>query len=276
MPDYPGSSGNPAAVNYMESLGAVMAFGGEALADSFKCWAFDGSSWTSLPDSIQYHCMYNSPNVISAQGWWLAGWLQTEDGFCSESEWTSEIYTGEEWVDGPQQPIGFSAGACLVNINSTHTLLTGGQHNVSSTWLYDWTAGVWTSSGELNQGRQRHGCAVVEGQGVLVAGGYDEHYLALHSVELYDPETGIWTPQPSIPEDINPGKPSLLAWHSSTVLALFVWDDNIYQRSASGTWTALEGVFLPETFIGSAALVPDDFIFGCMQNKICKKKNVIG
>ena len=140
---------------------------------------------------------------------------------------------------------------------------------MTSSWLYDWTAGAWSESNQLNQGRGYHGCALLEGQGVLVASGWDGSSY-VYSVELYDPETGTWTPQPSLPQDIDPGSPVLLPGHSGTVVALFSGEDEVYQRAEDGTWSPMEGVVLPETFDGyyadAAVLVPAEFAdgYGCM------------
>lgn len=251
----------------MESLGAVVACGGYDLADSSSCWAFDGTSWTPLPDSTQRHCWYDSLNLIVDRGMWVTGRLQDGDG-CSD-EWTSEIYMGDMWIPGPQHPAGYSVYSCLAEVNSTHSLLTGGDPMLTSSWLYDWTAGAWSESNELNHGRGEHGCAVLEGQGVLVAGGRDGS-SSVYSVELYDPETGIWTPQPSLPQDIAPDYPVLLPGHSGTVVALFRGEDEVYQRAEDGTWSPMEGVVLPETFDGyyanAAVPVPVDFAdgYGCL------------
>ena len=264
LPAYPGSSGFPAAINYMDSLAAVVACGGEALADSSKCWTLDGSSWTPLPDSSQRHCCYDSTNLMADNVWWVAGRLQTEDS-CSPDEWTSEVFNGEEWFPGPQHPTGgYSSESCLVQLNSTHSLYTGGYPTIAASWLYDWTEGVWTKSGDLNEGRWTHGCGVLEGLGVLVAGG---QFSDAYSVELYDTETGTWTLQPSLPQDINPMAPTLLVWDGS-VIALFNGEDQVYQRADDGTWSPLEGVGLPGTFGGhytvKTTVVPDDFTNGCM------------
>ena len=185
--DYPGIE-YPAAVNYMESLGAVVACGGYKLDDSSRCWSFDGSSWTPLPDSTQRHCYDDFTNLIVDNGMWVTGRLQTGDGRCSD-ELTSEIYTGTTWIPGPQLPAGLSERICLAEVNNTHSLFTV----YTSSWLYDWTERTWSKSNGLDQIWIKHGCAVLEGQGVLVAGG------DIYSVELYDPETGIWTPQPLSP-----------------------------------------------------------------------------
>ena len=269
LASYPGGSQWPAAANYIDSLAAVVACGGVDVADASRCWAFDGSSWTPLPRSNQPHCYFNSPNLQVDQGWWVAGTLQTGSGGfggCS-FEWTSEVFTGEDWIQGPQHPTGVSIYSCLVNVNATHTLMTGGQPIITDSWLYDWTAGVWTQTGSMNEGRFGHGCVVLDGQGVLVVGGSDGGNV--YSVELYDPETGTWTLQPSLPEDIwYPFGPALLALDHGTAIALFDREDRVFQRTEDGTWSALSGVVLPSTFGGypsdKVTMVPEEFATGCM------------
>ena len=267
--DYPDNIKWPGAVNYMESLGAVVACGGQYLEETSKCFAFDGTSWTPLPDSTQRHCYSDSHNLIVEQGWWVTGRLAARDGGCA-AEWTSEIFTGDEWIPGPQHPTGYSLYPCLAEVNSTHSLLTGGDPFSTNCGIYDWTAGAWAESTELNEGRYGHGCAVLEDQGVLVAGGSDGTNF-VYSGELYDPETGIWTPQPGLPQDRDPVNAVLLPRHSGTVVALFYGQDQVYQRLEDGTWSAMEGVVLPNIFGGvyhhdAAALVPADFAngYGCM------------
>lgn len=266
LPAYPGPSQFPAAVNYMETIGAVVACGGEDLADSSKCFAYDGSTWTSLPDSTQQHCYFESYNLIVDQGWWVAGTLQTVDGSCF-IEWTSEVFNGEEWFQGPPHPTGTSTdGYYLVQLNFTHSLYTGGDPTYTASWLYDWTEGVWTQSGDLNEVRYGYGCAVLKGQGVIVAGGFnDDGSGYVYSVELYDPETGTWTLQPGLPHDIYTDYPTLLPW-SGSVIALFNIEEEVYQRADDGTWSPLEGVELPGLFndYDHVTIVPDDFANGCM------------
>ena len=95
----------PAAVHYLESIGKVVACGGLALDDPTKCFAFDGASWSPLPDSTQNHCFIDTPNLSVGQGWWLSGLTQVDtEGLCS-SDWTSEILTEEGWVPGPQHAL---------------------------------------------------------------------------------------------------------------------------------------------------------------------------
>ena len=249
----------------METIDAVVACGGRYLADAFKCWKFDGSVWTALPDSSQHHCYYDSVNTIVDEGWWVAGRVGN-GSFCSD-DWVSDVFNGEEWIPGPQHPTGRSQQSCLVQLNSTQSLYTGGDPTFTASWLFDWSTGVWTQSGDLNVERHEHGCAVLEDQKVLVAGGSNHDNDYVFSVELYDPETGEWTPQPSLPRDIVPGSLALFPWYGS-VIALSKNTNHVYQRTMDGNWTAMEGVFLPETFDGyeydKAVIVPHEFAYGCM------------
>ena len=220
------------------------------------------------PASTQRHCFMDTHNLIVDQGMWVTGRLQTGNNSCSVEEWTSEIYTGESWIPGPQHPADSSPNPCLAEVNSTHSLLTGGVFSYKKVWLYDWTAGAWSETNQLNRRKWYHGCAVLEGQGVLVAGGRNGvNYV--QSVELYDSETDIWTPQPSLPQDIFPYRPVLLSLPLGTVVAVFEGEDEVYQRADDGTWSAIEGVVLPAKYSGHgdpAALFPVDFAdgYGCM------------
>ena len=231
-----------------------------------SCFAFNGSSWTTLQHPTQQYCWLGSFSVLVKQGLWVTGPLPTNGLQCSESEWVSEVYNGEGWIQGPQHPNGGSAGSCWVTVNSTHTLYTGGSPTFTESWLYDWTAGEWSPTGNLNEGRAFHGCAALEGQGVLVAGGFNATVEnGFNSVELWNPVTGIWTMQPSFPQDIVALQ--LLSTGEGSVLALTDGTDKVYQRAEDGTWGALEGVVLPKAsslYLTWGTLVPDDFAPGCM------------
>ena len=267
LPPYPTSIQYPAAVTYIESSAIVLTCGGynRDNQDSEKCFAFDGSSWIPLPDSSRPHCWYDSSDLIVDQSWWISGSLQNKsDGYCSD-EWTSEIFNGDEWIQGPQHPTGSSVGSCLVQLNSTYSLYTGGNPSWSESWLYDWTSGQWEESSKLNEERRHHSCAVLEGQGVLVAGGYNDGSGYVYSVELYDPETGIWTLQPGLPQEIYPVGPVLLPGYKGNVIGLFMFTDQVYQRTEDGIWSPLEGVVLPNSYYyDGATLVSDDFAYDCL------------
>jgi len=266
LPSYPDSIRNNAAVDYMPATGKIVACGGNNLADATACFAFNGSDWESLPDSGERHCWTSSYDLnVEGRGWWVFGGLQTGNGYECTDEWTSEIFTGEAWIPGPAHPrAGYSKDSCMVQLNATHSLFSGGGSMEAESWLYDWEQDTWTRTGDLNQGRYGHECAVLEGQGVLVAGGEttdDIHFT--YTAELYDPITGLWTPQPDIPEDIVMPSYATMLPYQDTLVTLFWGHTQVFIRGGDGTWSPLPGVLLPEGFGGhfntKAALVPDGF-----------------
>ena len=261
LEDYPATSNRPAAVTY--NNGEVLACGGQDLVDADRCWRLDGSAWSSLPNSNQKHCLFDSQNVVMNDGWWVTGRLQTGDNLCSISSVSSEVYTGTAWIPGPALPGDeYPSYSCVVNLNTTHTLLIGGGYPVRrDTWLYDWSSQAWTRTSSLIQGRYGHRCVSLGDLGILVVGGWDGG--AVYTVELYDPAQGTWSSQPDLPADSNPVDPLLLNWDDQ-VLALFRDEDQIYQRSeGNGEWSVLQGVQLPETFkeyrFDKAVLVPENW-----------------
>jgi len=246
LEDYPATSNYPAAVTY--NNGEVLSCGGLDLEDADRCWSFNGSAWSALPNSKQKHCRYDSPNVIVNEEWWITGRLQTGDYSCSSSSSTSEVYTGSNWKPGPALPGDeYPLYSCVVNLNTTHTFLIGAYPARRDVWLYDWTSQAWTRTGSLIQGRQGHGCVNLDGERILIAGGYD-YSSWVYSVEIYDGTQGTWSSQPDLPQDFYPLYPLLLNWDGQ-VLALFLYEDQIYQRSEeTGEWSVLPGVQLPSSF----------------------------
>ena len=262
LEDYP-SSGyfkTPAAVTY--NNGEVLACGGDDLEDADRCWSFNVSAWSALPNSKQKHSRYDSPNVFVNDGWWITG----RDVSVSSSSSASEVYTGSNWKPGPALPGDkYPWNSCVVNLNTTHTFLIGGGSPTptNDAWLYDWSSQAWTRTGSLIQGRRGHGCVTLDAERMLVAGGWEYVGNNIYTVELFDPTQGAWAPQPDLPRDIFPLYPILLNWDAQ-VLALFIGEDQIYQRSEeNGKWSVLEEVSLPKPFKGydenKAILVPGNW-----------------
>ena len=265
LEDYPDNIKKPAAVTY--NNGEVLACGGYGLENADRCWRFDGTVWSPLPNSGQKHCFADSPNLMVNEGWWITG----TNGSCYGSSTTSEVLTEEAWLPGPGLPTGvYSPYACVVNLNSTHSFHIGGidthhyPNPTNKAWLYDWNTRQWTETGSLRYGKCGHGCASLGGgRGVLSLGGLDNSNYASYSVELYDPAQGAWSTQPDLPKGLLPYYPLLLNWEGQ-VLALFYGEDHIYKRSEeNGEWSLLEGIQLPQTFLGykndKAVLVPNNF-----------------
>ena len=55
-------------------LGSVVACGGgETVAEAAACWAYDGSSWSSLPNMSQPHCPFTTYSLVVDKGFWVSG-----------------------------------------------------------------------------------------------------------------------------------------------------------------------------------------------------------
>jgi WD40 repeat protein len=84
-------------------------------------------------------------------------------------------------------------------------LVVGGQTaDPASAEIYDPQTGQFTPTGSLHTGRVFHTATLLPNGKVLIAGGRDTHdlssgdYRTLASAELYDPETGAFTPAGSM------------------------------------------------------------------------------
>ena len=240
--------------------GEVLLCGGLDLEEADRCISFDGASWTALPtNSNEKHCYYDTPNVMTSEGWWVTGRKQTSSiGDCSGT--TSEIYTGEEWIPGPALPTSqYSIFSCVASLSANQIMITGGKETPKNGFIYDLSTSEWEETSSITNGRYGHGCVSLGEQGVLIAGGYNDE----RSVELYDPVDGSWSTNLDLPQTVDTRWPILLN-REGEVLALFYGESVIYRRSKEdGSWSVLEGVELPSEdtgyWPGLAVLVPDDF-----------------
>ena len=81
----------------MTKTAQVLACGGQNPNDTSSCWAYDGTGWMAMPDSMEHHCYGDSPNLMVDEGWWVTGPSQEDLSGCTQT-WTSEIFTGEHWI----------------------------------------------------------------------------------------------------------------------------------------------------------------------------------
>ena len=224
----------------------------------------------------QLHCSWghNTHNVyVDGVGWWVGGLeaSSTSSVGCSY-DMMSELLTLEgDWIPGPSSPFTdtYPGGVCAVQMNSTHTMLTGGGLGayLNSTWIYDWRTFSWTESSSLLEGRASHGCALM-GSEVLVAAGFGGNFSdILYSVEKYNPISELWTLDSTFPEpsDYRSYFTTLLSW-GDEVYALEHYSSSVWKREEPGCWHQLDWIDLGSMFdsnYDSAILVPSGFVTDC-------------
>ena len=246
----------------MDSLGKVVVLRRGSSGPS-ESYAFDGSDWSLLPTATGKYTG-STLNSVEKQGWWIGGRTYTDSGSYS-AEYTSEILVESDWKQGPQFT-GMPKEGCLLHINETTTMLIGGHisgHYSNKVFLYDWTSNRWIDFIPLNEAKAYLGCAVLEGQGVLVVGGWNG--TKLRSVELFDFHSNAWTQQPDLPKSIIDALRPVIMPHGNTVVGVFTINNKVYKRAEDGSWSPIEGITLPRKFgrNDNAFLVPNDFDVTC-------------
>ena len=268
---YPG--GWAAAAAYQD--GGINACGGRNnQGDVHRCWRFNGSSWSPLPNSTDGLCSDFTYNIVVEKGWWVIG----TPGSCDFSKINSEIFTGDKWIPGPAFPEGHILqtvkGYCLVNLSPTQTMFIGGstgRYGRRETYIYDWNTGNWSEAGSSVDRFSGIGCVNLGSQGVLAAGGGNGGYPdPNYSVNLYDAVQNSWSDKPDLPIPTRnfPFWPTLFNWDGKAIgLFTGVDLDQIYEwNKENGTWSVLEEVQLPKRYNGRfdrAVQVPDDFVKNC-------------
>jgi N-acetylneuraminic acid mutarotase len=105
-------------------------------------------------------------------------------------------------------------------LSNGKVLVVGGFHydgppaaSVSSAELYDPQTNIWSSAGNLLEGRENHSATLLPDGRVLVAGGDDVLAFSLASSEIYDPTAATWVNAPPVDGLTTPRR-----YHAATLL----------------------------------------------------------
>jgi N-acetylneuraminic acid mutarotase len=137
-------------------------------------------------------------------------------------------------------------GQTSVLLKDGRVLVAGGNggpsvaESLTSAEIYNPTTGVWSSAGNMANGRVGHTATLLPNGTVLVAGGFSGS-VALSGAEIYDPVANIWSRTESLPAAIVSATATLL----QNGLVLVAGGGNgsgsasaeLY-NSTTGTWSA--------------------------------------
>jgi N-acetylneuraminic acid mutarotase len=140
-------------------------------------------------------------------------------------------------------------------------LVAGGNNTngtLKSAELYDVATGTWSNTGSLNGGRAFHTATLLPNGKVLVVGGFScapppATCAYLNSVELYDPDMGLWTITGSLNTARGSHTATLLA-NGKVLVAAGATDGTGALLSAelynplAGTWTSTGNLNVARTF----------------------------
>lgn len=99
-------------------------------------------------------------------------------------------------------------GHAMVVLSNGLVLICGGQRDealVTKCWLYNPGTDTFSETGSMLCPRMRHGCVLLPDGRVMISGGrtamtraQQYSYDVLNLCEFYDPDTGTWSPAPSM------------------------------------------------------------------------------
>jgi len=169
--------------------------GGKNYHITSSCYLLTRSGYETMP-GLQYK-RRDATSVVTPLGLWVTGGSD-EDQYHE----TTEIWSNNRSMPHVRLPKGMSgSGHCMVSLNKTHILLTGGRkgyHPSSASFIYNEEEG-FTRIEDMKTRRKDHGCSIINDSTVLVAGGSGDDG-PLSSSEYLDLTSLTWSPGPELPQ----------------------------------------------------------------------------
>ena len=173
------------------------------------------------------------------------------------------------WVSGPPSLATEEdhRSPCAAQLNSTHTMLTGGQFgydgsSLAQVWLFDWTSQEWKSSKNMTRPRREHSCTTISGGRVVVAGGIGLYGEELNHIEIFDPAAdggqGGWYSGGELPDHYHSEDYTDLLYNGKNWVFLSLQDIWLYDESEA-TWTEFGKDLTNYASRQLSAMIPDDF-----------------
>ena len=195
-------------------------------------------------------------------GWWI---LVTD----YNSAYSNLLVDNGTWVSGPSLPTEEELrNPCGVQLNSTHTMLTGGQYgsdgsSIAQVWLYDWSSQEWRISTEMRRARREHSCTAISGGRVVVAGGVGLYGEEINDIEIFDPAAdggqGGWYSGGDLPPQYGHyWRYTDLLYNGKYWVFLNYSDIWLYDESEA-TWTEFGKDLTASAWKYRAAMIPEDF-----------------
>ena len=188
---------------------------------------------------------------------------------------TTEIFQNGVWKRGPELPERFLF-ACATQMNSTHTMITGGYPCGNCVYILNWSLQnpQWIEMPRMKQGRYGHSCITLPNGEVMVAYGYD-YPVYLSSVEIYNPSENEWRDSISTPNSIAYG--CMVLWKDSNpvIIGGRNLDDNVYYDQLflfqNSTWNPLDIKMNSGKDSFFASMIPVSLLSNCRPKIIPSK-----
>jgi len=178
------------------SNGVLMCGGETNSGPTSSCYLLTSSGYKTMPGLLNDRS--EAASVVSPLGLWVTGGHDGDQVFD-----TTEIWSNNQSRPHVRLP-GRMGSHCLVSLNSTHVLLTGGYTGSdisSAAFLYSEGNG-FTKIEDMKKARYGHGCSVIDDSTVIVAGGIissGEYSYSSRSTEYLNLTSLTWSDGPELP-----------------------------------------------------------------------------
>jgi len=180
----------------------VLMCGGETkrYEETSSCYLLTSSGYKTMAGLLTKRS--RAATVVTPLGLWVTGGWNDGDRYLD----TTEIWNNNQSLPHVKLPMAVYSH-CLLSLNTTHVLLTGGTTGFDSSAAFIYSEGNgFTRIQDMKTPRYDHGCSVINESTVIVAGGYVSSVYSSsveeRSTEYLDLTSLTWSPGPELPRDV--------------------------------------------------------------------------